>query len=104
MIELTKLHKELSKHYKVFKVTSAIDEDLKLIKKINILFEKLSKSNDPTGYLGIINIFTILGNNLKIEEMQEIFLELIDFKYHQATLYLIHNYKNTNTKSLVENL
>lgn len=102
MNELTKLHKSIAIHYKTFKISAGIEEDIKQIKKLNSLFQKLENQDCPFTLAEIVNTYVMLSNELRVENMGKIFIDLINPKYHQSALYLLNNYKSTDIKTLLE--
>ena len=100
MNEITGTHKRLSYFYKGYRMTPMIDEDLKLIKKLNVIFGKLEKTGKDTYFLEAINIMKTLNNVLKIKDMQEIFLELINLNYQQVVLHMITNIDKIDANAL----
>jgi uncharacterized membrane protein YjdF len=81
-------------------MTPMIDDDIKLIKKLNVIFGKLEKTGKDVYFLEVINIMKTLNNVLKIKDMQEIFLELVNLNYQQVVLYMIHNVDKINAQTL----
>jgi len=71
-------------HYrKGFLTSSMIDNDIKLIKKINNLFAKLEKTEKSIYIEEIKNILKILNNVIKIGEILMIFHDNVEPKYHE---------------------
>lgn len=83
------LHKRIALAYKIPRITSLIDEDIKLIKKLNTVLGKLEKTNKDQYVLESINILRSLGNVFLFEELYVILYELVDMKYHSTINYLI---------------
>jgi hypothetical protein len=85
-----------------------IGDDLKLIKKLNSILIKLENSDKEVYLLEAVNLVKTLNNVLRVQEMQAIFLEIINLKYHQSVLFLLRNIDGMNAgvirKYVQENL
>lgn len=88
---ITSLHKRLAPLYKVFRTTAMIDDDIRLLKKINVVLGKLESTNNDVYFLEAINIIRSLDNVLIIKSMQDIFIELTNLKYQQFILSLVND-------------
>ena len=77
--------------YKVKRLSSFIEEDYKIIKRIYTLLKKLEKSNKEIYIMEIVNLLRVLDN---LFDMNKIFLVMcseIDFKYHSTISFIIEN-------------
>ena len=98
LFEISNIERRLAPYYRVPRTTPMIGEDLKLIKKLNGVFIKLEKSDKEAYLLEAVNIVKTLSNVLKIQEMSEIFLELVNLKFHQSVLFLLRNVDGMNVQ------
>lgn len=64
---MTNLKQELFKHYKVFRTTDLIEDDIKSIKKINNLITKFKNTEKDKYKLEIINILKMIQNMVSFE-------------------------------------
>ena len=94
--EISNIERRIAPYYKVHRTTPMIGDDLKLVKKLNAVFIKLEKSDKEVYLLEAVNIVKTLNNVLKIGEMQEIFLELVNMKFRQSVLFLLRNVDDMN--------
>lgn len=83
------IHKRIAMAYKVPRITKLIDEDLKLIKKLNTVLTKLEKTNKDQYMLESINIIRTLGNVFEYRDLYILLYELIEIRYHSTVNYLI---------------
>lgn len=84
------LKKQLVQHYKRGFITSSmIENDIKLIRKLNMLFGKLEKSEKDVYVLEIINVIKTLNNVFKLENIVIIIYECVDIKYHRTLDFVI---------------
>jgi hypothetical protein len=97
---ITNLHKRLAPYYKVFRTTLMIDDDIKLLKKINVVLAKLERTNNDVYFLEVINIMKTLDNVLTLKYIQDIFIEIIDLKYQQFVLTLINDINKVTADKL----
>lgn len=83
--------KILSTNYKCkFMTTSMIENDIKNIKKINILFKRYEKFNNDKYLLEIINILKMLNNVIHLNNITPVFLSIIDEKYFISIIQIIN--------------
>lgn len=99
------LRKRIALAYKIPRITSLIDEDLKLIKKLNVTLGKLEKTNKDQYVLESINILRSLNNMFHFEDLYLILYEIIDIRYHTTINYLIEviedNFNNENQRAKI---
>lgn len=80
---MNELKLELSKHYrKGFFTSETIENDIKLIKKLNMLFCKLEKSEKEIYVQEIMNTLIILNNVIKIENILVVIYNNVDIRFH----------------------
>jgi len=88
---MNELKFELSKHYrKGFFTSETIENDIKLIKKLNMLFGKLEKSEKEIYVQEIINVIKILNNVIKIENILVIIYNNVDIRYHDLLNHIVN--------------
>lgn len=75
--------------YKVPRVTKFIDEDVKLIKKLNQVLIRLERNGKEKYILECTNIIRQLDNVFSMEKLYPVLCEMIDIRFH-STLLLMH--------------
>jgi len=79
------LKRRLVPHYRrAFITTETVNNDIKLIKKLNMLFGKLEKTQRDVYVLEIINTIKILNNVLRVEMILLVIYECVEAKYHDT--------------------
>jgi len=87
---MIELKKRLAPNYKNTFITSdMVEADIKLIKKLNMLFGKLEKTGKDIYVLEIINVMKILNNVLFLENIVLVIYQCVDIRYHQTLDYVI---------------
>lgn len=80
----------MAKNYKLsFITTIRVEEDLKLVKKMNTLFNKLEKTGKDQYVHEIVNILIILNNSIHIDRIISVFYDVVDLKFHNDMEQLI---------------
>lgn len=93
---MSDLKKQLVQYYKSPFVTSEmVENDIKLIRKLNMLFGKLEKSEKDIYVLEIINAIKTLNNIFKLENISMVIYQCVDFKYHGTLDYVIKKVLNS---------
>lgn len=88
----------LAHSYKIFMLTSMIETDIILIKKMNVLLEKYKTQNKISYMFEIINIVKTLNNIVDLSVAKEDILSFIDDK--DTIGLLIDNVDNLNISTL----
>jgi len=84
------LIRQLAPHYKQkFVTTESVENDIKLIKKLNMLFGKLEKSQKDIYVLEIINIIKTINNVLQLDKIILVVYNCVDVKHHTTLDYVI---------------
>jgi hypothetical protein len=87
---MNEIKRKIAPYYRQkFVTTSVLEEDIKLMKKLNTLFCKLEKSDKEVYVQEIINLVKILNNTFQIEEILVVLYECVDLKYHKTLDYII---------------
>jgi len=95
------LHLQLALSYKVPRITAFINEDIKLIKKINLILSKIEKSYKDIHILEIFNILRTLNNVFDMNKLYLIICNEIDFKYHSTLSYLITELDSFESENII---
>ncbi len=95
------MNKQIALAYKVPRITSFIEEDYKLIKKIQSLLSKLEKNNKDIFILEIFNILRTLNNVFDMNQLYLIICNEVDFKYHNTIAYLIEELETFETEKVI---
>jgi hypothetical protein len=98
------LHKRIAQCYKIPRITTFINEDLKYVKKINQILVKFEKTNKNIYILELINILCILDNILDINKFYVILCELIDPRFHSTLLFLYEKLDIIKSKKIIRKL
>ena len=80
--------------YKVPRISNFIADDIKLIKKLNQVLQRLERYNKEQYILEAINILYTLDNVFDIDKLYLVICELVDIKFHNTILYLFSKMKN----------
>lgn len=96
------MYKEIALAYKVPRLTSFIEDDYKLIKKIQLTLIKLEKTNKDIFILEIFNILRTLNNVFNMNKLYLIICNEIDFKYHQTIFFLIEELDTFNSDQIIK--
>ena len=84
------LIKQLAPHYKQkFVTTESVENDIKLIKKLNMLFGKLEKTQKDIYVLEIINVIKTINNVMQLDKIILVIYNYVDVKYHSALDFAI---------------
>lgn len=85
------LKKILSRNYRVkFHSNELIEEDLKLIKKLNNLFIRLERSEKECLAHEITNVLKTLNNLLYLQNIQVVLFEIVEVRYHKTLTYIVN--------------
>lgn len=82
------VNQEFSKNYKGFRTSSSIENDIKLIKKLNNLISKWKKTNKDMYKLEIFNIFQINENIFMVDHS---FIEKIKSNFIEPSNIKVFN-------------
>lgn len=93
---MNEIKKQLIPHYKRGFITSEmVENDIKLIRKLNMLFGKLEKSEKDIYVLEIINVIKTLNNVFKLENINMVIYQCVEIKYHDTLDYVIKKVLNS---------
>jgi len=88
--------------YKVPRVSSFIEEDYKLIRKIQILLTRLEKSGKDILILEIFNILRTLNNIFDMNKLYLVLCSEVEFKYHSTLAYLIEELDSLDSDVIIK--
>lgn len=91
--------------YKINRISNFIEEDIKQIKKLNQILQRLEKYNKEQYILESMNVLLSLDNIFDINKLYPVICELVDVRFHSTILFLfekIDNMKNSDYKKLQE--
>jgi len=87
---MTDLIQQLAPHYRQsFVMSESVESEIKLIKKINMLFGKLEKTGKDDYVKEIINTVKIINNVLYLDKILLVVYNCVDVKYHNTLDYII---------------
>ena len=95
------LKKRIALCYKVPRLSAFIDGDIKQIKRINQVLQRLEKYNKDIYILETYNILRSLENIFDMHKLFLVICEMVDIEYHPALGLLIgelDEIDNSNTK------
>ena len=75
--------------YRGYRTTVSLEEELKAIKRINLVFAKLDKTNKDIHAHEIVNIIKTMSNRLDVGKIRLLLYEMTDIKYHSTIDYII---------------
>ena len=101
---MTELKMKLALAYKVSRITKFIDEDIKLIKKLNQILSKLERTEKDRYILEAINILRQLNNVFDFDTLYPILCELVDIKFHSTMILLNDNMNNYSQEKFVKKI
>lgn len=85
---MNELRLKLALAYKIPRVTKFIDDDIKIIKKLNQVLVRLERKNDDRYILESINLLRQLTNVFDFNLLYPVLCELIDIRFHTTLLFL----------------
>ena len=91
---------KLAHNYKQYNTTNMLEQDLKMIQRMNVVIGKFQKTQKLTYLFEAINIVHTLNNYLDIVEAKEVLLKLVDMDNKSITEYLIDNACDVNLTKL----
>ena len=80
--------------YKVPRVTSFINEDIKLIKKLNQIFQRFERYEKEIYILEAMNVLKQLNNVFDLDMLYPVLCEYIDIRFHSTLLLLFKKVNN----------
>jgi L-amino acid N-acyltransferase YncA len=93
----------LAQNYKIFMMTSMIEQDIKTIKKINSIYNKYTKTKKISYLLEIINILNLLANILDIDRAKYCILTYINEDYKGKVGLLIDSLDIIDARFIIDN-
>ena len=93
----------LAHYYTKYNTTQMMEYDLKHLKKLNNLWQKLHRTEKLIYIFEIINIFKMINNYMDINSAKCELLEYVDDEYKNNTKFIIENIENLNIDILREN-
>lgn len=95
---------EIAHCYRKYSLTMFLENDIKSIKRINIVYGRFLKSKKVTYILEIINILTILNNTIDIIKCKQAILSYIDLNFRYKVESLIDNLQYLDCRIIRDNL
>jgi len=80
--------------YKVPRVTSFINEDIKLIKKLNQIFQRFERYEKEIYILEAMNVLKQLDNVFDLDSLYPVLCEYIDIRFHSTLILLFKKVTN----------
>jgi hypothetical protein len=74
--------------YKVPRLTSFVDEDIKLIKKLNQVLQRLEKYDKEQYILEATNIIKTLDNVFDLNKLYPVLCKFVDLRFHSTVLFI----------------
>jgi hypothetical protein len=88
---------KVAQSYKVTRISSFIDGDIKLMKKLNQIFQRFEKYEKDIYILEIINVLKQLDNIFDLNKLYPVLCIYVDIRFH-STLTLLFNKLDTMEK------
>lgn len=83
---------------KKFITTEMLNADLKEIKRLNVLFAKLERSDKEVYVHEIVNMMKVFYNTFRMEKLIIVLYECVDFQYHATLDYIIREISESQKK------
>jgi len=101
---MNELKMKMALAYKVARITKFIDEDIKLIKKLNQILSKLERTEKDRYILEAINILRQLNNVFYFNLLYPILCELVDIKFHSTMILLNENMSEYSNEKFIRKI
>lgn len=95
---MSELRIKIALAYKVPRITKFIDDDLKLIKKLNQILVKIERTEKEQYILEAVNILRQLDNLFDFDKLYIVLCELIEIRFHTTILFLYERLNSTSYK------
>lgn len=82
--------------YKVSRITKFIDSDIKIIKKLNQVFQRFERFEKEIYILEALNILRQLDNVFDLNDLYPVLCEYIDIRFHSTLILLYEKIGNLN--------
>lgn len=79
---------KIASAYKVPRLSNFIAEDIKLMKKINQIFQRFEKYEKDIYILEVINVLKELDNVFNLDELYPVLCLYVDIRFHSTLLLL----------------
>ena len=89
--------------YKIQRLSILVDGDIKLIKKLNQVFQRLEKYEKDQYILEATNIIKTLDNVFDLNKLYPILCQFIDIRFH-STIILIYEKMSNISKDDIKKL
>lgn len=86
--------------YKVPRITSFVDEDIKLIKKLNQVLQRLEKYEKEQYILEATNIIKTLDNVFNLNKLYPVICKFVDIRFHSTVLFIYEKTLNISREDI----
>lgn len=93
---------KLALAYKIRRVSSFIEVDLKTIKRLNQVFQRYEKFEKEIYILESINILKQLDNVFDMNELYIILCEYVDIRFHSTMTMLLNKLDNFDIQDTIK--
>ena len=80
--------------YKIKRLSLFIDEDIKLIKRLNQVLQRLEKYDKEIYILESINILKQLDNVFDLNDLHPVLCYYVDIRFHSTVISMINKINN----------
>lgn len=91
---MDELRVKIALAYKLPRVTKFIDDDVKLIKRLNQVLVRLERHEKEKYILESMNIIRQLDNVFNLNKLYSVMCEMIDIRFHSTILFLYEQINN----------
>lgn len=88
-VDIEQAKQRIAYCYRGFRTTVSLEEELKAIKRLNVVFVKLEKTDKDIHAHEIVNILKTMNNRLDVGGIRLLLYEMTDMKYHTTIDYVI---------------
>jgi len=83
------LEQRVALAYKVPRVTLFINKDIQLMKRINVVLQRLDRTNNDIYILETFNILKTLSNTFDMNKLYLVLCDIVLIEYHSTVGFLI---------------
>ena len=93
---------KIARAYKIPRVSKFIDEDIKLIKKLNQIFQRFERFEKEIYILESVNVLKQLDNVFDMYDLYPVLCEYIDIRFHSTMLLLCDKLNNFDKNDYIK--
>lgn len=98
------LERKIALCYIVPRATPFIAKDILIMKKVNLVLQKLDLTNKDIYVLETFNLIKTLSNIFYLDKLYLILCEFVDIEYHTTLAFLIQESKASESRNIINKL